>query len=350
MESDSELADKKATMNSALLPLELLNEPFCILDNGLRVELIEKRPKFNWSIPDIVTDMAKTTSNASILNVYDTYGLEIAIEYVKHLLYISTEETYSWISSYIEESYLYLGLQDSYPVRPIVEYSALIVQELRTLDSKKVYGIASNACCEMPIELVVRIIPSVRLSKRVTEQVWLSRSQCPKMLDVPTVFPYAVLQGNVYSCYVEQLGMDLYGMANNLCDIQLVTLYPVGDEVGTRCLEFSSVQDVDLSTLTDTKVAISLLDYRNYYTDLGCNVSKHMNVFLDKLLARFRTVDSSNACDCSAWIVQLLADNEMVYETPVLEYLDKDCKYLSYSDMQKLLHKLIEASRGLLED
>ncbi|CAH6419875.1 Hypothetical protein POVR2_LOCUS110 [uncultured virus] len=324
-------------MNSTLLPLELLNEPFVLVDNGLRAELIEKRLKFNWSIPDMVTDIAKTTSNVSILNVYNTYGLQIAIEYVKYLLYISTEEIESWISSYIEDSYLHLGLKHSWSTKTVAQYSISIIKELRRLDSKNVYGLPTDACCNMPVELVARMIPSVRLSKRVTEQVWLLRARCPEMEDVATIFPYAVMQGNVYRCYVEQLGTDLFGMANNLCDIQLVTLYP--DDVGTRRLEFSLVEDVNLCTLRDTKVAISLLDYRNYYADLGCNVSKHMNVFLDKLLARFSSVDSSNACDCSAWIVQLLADNEIVYDQG---------RSLSYSDMDKLLHELVTASRQLL--
>lgn len=111
-------------------PDELLNEPFSDTDNGLRPELIVSRPSFHFCIApdgcppglrclvghsvlsreDTRAAPKKSDSFCSVLSVYDTYGLDITLEYLRYLEYVKAFESADWTELYLIGSLKLMGV------------------------------------------------------------------------------------------------------------------------------------------------------------------------------------------------------------------------------------------------
>ncbi|CAH6420643.1 Hypothetical protein POVR2_LOCUS213, partial [uncultured virus] len=104
----------------------------------------------------------KSTSNASILNIYDTYGLDVTYAFLEHIYQNKYYESYqTYLSVYLEGSYYHLTgsiIQLNTDSDALVFlYFTLIILELFKREQKKIklhYDI-DNA--DLPIELLSKI-------------------------------------------------------------------------------------------------------------------------------------------------------------------------------------------------
>ncbi|CAH6419568.1 Hypothetical protein POVR2_LOCUS73 [uncultured virus] len=338
-------------MNSYLgLPLELLNEPFVAIDNGLRAEIIVFRPQFYWSTErsygydgreQYTTSYNKTSSNVSILNIYDTYGFDIAVTFLNYLVVVKAREYPTWALDYARESYRHMT-RDRTQAVDIRGYGAVMVQELANREAeRKVYVIRSDATCSLPIEIVAKIIPSVRLSKEVTKQVWLLRSSIPSPRDL-------VMYCNSHGlcCTTKLLRTYKYTACLSIeplstrFNLQVVTLE-------NNILSSFTLQDVpdiypecvwNLDLEPQEVLAASIGCYRQHFKSLGCkSIKKHIMRVLTHLSCKFREVTDSNIEEASAWLVQLMIDN--LYRYQACENIKLDNQMI-----QTELAKLIDMS------
>ncbi|CAH6419592.1 Hypothetical protein POVR2_LOCUS98 [uncultured virus] len=194
------------TVEATYLPIELLNEPIATVDNGYRVELIVPRQEFDFEVtystvyyedcsidcsigedrmpypesPSIEelesnynTKSTKLACQHSVLNIYDTYGLEIT------KLFLDNLRARRHLPRIVRTSYLYYSLvamdsTNDYSAwqLDIKELSVLVLNKLNELEDNKPRASESITLVpELPIELLVRIINSKRISKVLSVQV-----------------------------------------------------------------------------------------------------------------------------------------------------------------------------------
>lgn len=166
-------------------------------DDGYRVEIVRQRELFLFEIDrdscsvtysGIVYRLAhepasirlesmwKPRSNVSILAVYDTYGLDVALLFLCYLVKrIECRQNPEWLQAYLEAC---LGV-----IRGDLMGCALVCSpgmarglaseiewELRTLDKMQPRGLGELDVAvmnQLPLELLARIINSTRVSKAI---------------------------------------------------------------------------------------------------------------------------------------------------------------------------------------
>lgn len=200
------------------LPLELLNEPVTDNDNKYRVEMIVSRPRFVFSVWEgganvsvggsVIqfthnTDGAfnKSTTNVSVLTIYDTYGLAITARFLKHISsgwFIQTE----FYKLYLVGCTASLGLPvpSDYKMVDETEMLANIYTELIRRDESS-YRI-TLVPVSLPLELVARIVCSVRISKAIAVIVRTNReNERPDLENLAGFYPWrARTSDGMYHC------------------------------------------------------------------------------------------------------------------------------------------------------
>ena len=183
-------------MQASSLPEELLNEPYTYRDSGLRPEYKIQRPFFLFSAFEgggascivgssrisvsegqsysLAIPLEKCVSRFSVVSVYDTYGLRITYEFLKHL-YFQKRYRSSWLVTYLRGSLaiLDLGTLDStHENADVMHWCSLLLSRLSELDSKQPRPIEQvTSSSVLPIEMLALITNSVRLSKNVAREV-----------------------------------------------------------------------------------------------------------------------------------------------------------------------------------
>ena len=180
------------------IPVELLNEPCSYDDSGYRVEILVKRPVFHFEIgdenisvsvggvsvdispylskdvPDLQNDeepLSKSTSNVSLLTIYDTYGLETVHLFVSQVLLTCRP---SWSYVYLMGCCAALDVPYSQPPNDWRSYEHRVTQlyslcaaELtrRELASLRLsYSIS-------PIEVIPEIVALITGNRKISSKV-----------------------------------------------------------------------------------------------------------------------------------------------------------------------------------
>lgn len=341
------------------LPAELANEPYSFHDDKLRPEIVRKRCLFHYQIRDsdvicYVGDRTtswgdgerysengrvpdKTSSNVSVVAVYDRYGIPGAYTYLKHLYERKYNESYpAWLYIYLEGSLMVLRPDYTTTherrdegVSYVLNLCSQLLLELVALDAKepKMLGrLRPVAEGTFPPEVLARITGSQRLSKPITSQIRVE--QCA---EIPT--PDELWNANPTPYEKTYLNQSTGGYV-----LRTNTHYWIlnrDQEVYT--LDFRP-RIVSL-TPSDSNAPrqFSLHDYERVYKRKGCNVNKRMREMLTALRKRFSIVTQTNLDEARAWIVQLSYDTDM----------GEPGEFTGLYELGPELHRLIEAAIGL---
>ncbi|CAH6421253.1 Hypothetical protein POVR2_LOCUS322 [uncultured virus] len=329
------------------LPEELLNEPYSFYDNGLRPEITVRRAPFSYSIDEYGTpsllaiDMRiaknnqamaarprsrgmrihdvpeKRTSNYSVLNVYDTYGYDVARSFLKHIYYHKfNSDNQQWLSVYLEGSLKANGLDYFNPVEEekgisYVFYLCYEIQrKLREIDQSqpKMKGQLQDIGTYLPADILNRIIPSERVSKSIASQVRYEKCDyTPTNEELDSYHDYnnegiSLLEESIYASFssghdkhlsIEQVEDDLFEVRDDYDDLRY--------------------------SMTYKSVLYTLETYEAYYRSQGCNVSSSMQGMLKKLLARLDTNHEAYLDEILPWFLLLARDSDDILGEYTLE-------------------------------
>lgn len=189
------------------LPIELLNQPFTLEDNGHRMlntsrvqrasfsfEITHKEVQFrvgdiSYSVTvEVNMLLAKTKSNISVITIYDQYGLSVTYEFLKHLHQVKGKHQFwnpAWLSAYLDASLLALNpelkvdLATISCLDDIAVKSSYLLNELAHLDSLqlKMTEELQQADCNMPAEILALITNNPTLSKSIYDSVQQERKK-----------------------------------------------------------------------------------------------------------------------------------------------------------------------------
>lgn len=309
------------------LPLELLNEPFTNNDNGYRPEIIVPRRKFEcvidrntisvrvsgklvYSIENYGSIVPiKWRSNLSIPTIYDTYGLQIALSFIQHL--VDGMHKLSHVHAYLYGCLNVLGLKAKQRHQSMNDIAKLIANHLVNLDKHNVvHELSSRASCLslhsnsrlcMPLELVARLTNSLRISKSVSELVLSNREARSPPLSAVMGWsndPVAIYHSSKASSPRSE---DISEWAL-LVDSTTVSV----------CICNTSEDRFDIVKLarevSRSPISIAsqpLASYRAYYRSIGCNVARAMSNLLASLTSRVQTMP---LVELGCWLSQLLGD------------------------------------------
>ena len=199
------------TMNIHLVSLhpDLVNEPYSTVDTGARPDVYSTRPFFHFYISDGSVSAAvgqqsfchagsalgKFFCDITVVDVYDTYGLEMAYSYCHHLYHseLSIEHP-EWLATYLTSSLAILQPQfareiyDKMSSRHMRTLSLLacssLLAELVLLEStqpKLLHDIVQHTTL-LPIDILAKICNSKRISKDIAAAVTKQRACLPMRL------------------------------------------------------------------------------------------------------------------------------------------------------------------------
>ncbi|CAH6419593.1 Hypothetical protein POVR2_LOCUS99 [uncultured virus] len=308
-------------VEDAHLTVELLNEPIATVDNGYRVELIVPREEFKYTVSscsiqctigqsDMLYPGFRSTTNLkldpdtklscqhSVLNIYDTYGLKIAKFYLNNLL------IRRHLLPVIRTSYLYYSLLAIDPASNhshwklgVNELSRLVMSKLNELEANKPRCTEEiTLAIDLPVELLVRIINSKRISKLLSVQVEQFRQTEP--------FSHQELeQAKLGQCtyFSNKKWSACYALPRLLSYIRSMewTLEEVASQ--TYSLNHKRVE----TDLTGLVVQYSIVTYCRAFKLRGCNAKQAILSMLTRLREQFRVISDGNILEACAWIVQL---------------------------------------------
>ncbi|CAH6419565.1 Hypothetical protein POVR2_LOCUS70 [uncultured virus] len=289
------------------LPDELLNEPFPdYRDNGLRVEIVIPRPRFEytisasrvevkmrgeilhskqhytWSVP------SKSSSRISILNVYDTYGLEIAVLFLQHVLGMKAKYD-CFIDVYLDGCLSALGISvpKSY-IPPDIE--KLVTAHLNKIDKRQPRGISDATVCTLPIELVPLVTQSLRISKAVSSLILAHRETLVPIMS--HVIGWCASDRTLY--YKEFVDWrSQHFSISRMHDGQFLLQPSTGGH---------------LRRSNPRVMGVGTKSYRAYYRSRGCNPDRAMLHLLAKLQ---QDVATMSLIEVGAWLCQLSSDSSV---------------------------------------
>jgi hypothetical protein len=310
------------------LPPELLNEPFAYDDNKYRVEIIVSRPRFVFKIEEqkVVVliggkyiascpsafeiggcQPSKCSSNVSVLTVCDTYGIRIALEFLKHLLSISSSHP-EWVNTYLIGCMATLSLP-LYVSGSALSKCSLICYELEKRDERASQELVASSSVSQafPPELVALITNSLRISKEVSALVIMRRSSTiPTLEEVRdwSMMPGTYLKSDTYLVVrqYERSAMRMYSITKRDDGY-----YSLDTRIDGRILSMFRYE---------TEVATSLYNYYSYWISRGCNPKKSILLMLERLKKQSLTTE-----EVCAWIVQLSCDS---LSSTKIEYATED--------------------------
>lgn len=322
------------------LPPELANEPFSFRDNGLRPEIIVSRSIFHFEIEvdgvfcsvgnTIVVsrdnvlhrglntgllskEPNKKISNFSVLNVYDTYGLDIAYIFLKHIYYHKYDARQPGkLLVYLVGSLFALrpwkGTGTKYnedsPI-DILYLSSQIMLELMLLENKQprtTSPLREGVGRQLPPELLVKIIGSQRISKALTSDILFN-----KCLQVPSIDELPVTTNRSATFLRRDKHKNTY-ILTYLHENEALT-WELEDRSSKFILSFF-IEDQSQKRPDDELVARSIDDYVTAFDLRGCDGIKSARIMLEDMSNRLLTVTEDNLQEVCAWIVQLCYDTD----------------------------------------
>lgn len=348
---------------SMLMPNELLNEPFTDNDDEYRPEIIVPRGKFHYVIHDGMVSCTvrstvlegsdgqryftvpyilpkKRTSKVSVLNIYDTYGLQIAYLFLKYLYY------HKYHSKHPQRLIVYLrgslnalnsNNENGDDVHDNVLYlSSLIMMELLLLESK-------NPMIVTPIVPV----PEGYLTNDVLSLI-IKSNRVSKKLSGSAVYHARPSEAEMYYGAVHPMTMHLYHRGKPhvlVCwtsqgHLQQLSLIKDYEYYHFKSLTGDEVKEIDEEGYIST---FSVFDYEKAYSSSRC-VGKREVISMLMDIKR-SCYNDSNGCkidDMCGWIVQLSYDLEELESRTLRgrEELYNEFERLIYIAKEKLSDEL----------
>lgn len=337
------------------LPLELLNEPFSFEDNRLRPEKIGTRAKFYFEIRRDMNPLClvgtkkmyhpesprmkyyprpiKHTSNLSVADIYDTYGLEVTHTFLHYLYHNKFDNEYPlWLVYHLQGSLAVLKPEmledigyDSSAYRVLYLCSELMFQ-LGQIEARqpKMIGDLAPGTITLPVELLPQILRSRLLSKDYSRTL-----QADICSQAPTEDELWQVRGDDYVNRIILVGNVYFNMRwDEGSDI--LTCERVGEDVFKFRLEFD-VEEVD--TTDATIVGYLLSDYKQVFNEKRCNVKQSITKLLEDLISRTQIVNESNIEQVIAWTLQLVAYDDLDLE-------EGEWQIEGYDNLRDELHRL----------
>lgn len=347
----------KLSTQSPILPLELENEPFSYEDNGLRPEVIKSRPRFLFQIHSgmgatvqvgsktiaesrggpILRIPNKSRSTVSVLSVFDTYGLDITLSFLRYLYEKKWVPEHPWLEAYLAGSLVMIRPEMYEWVRAATAHYliALLILELKQLDEEqpKMLGELLPAEGEesvFPPELLTKMIRRSNVSRDIDTRLQAERcNTTPSLEDIERMrdergreWPHTLL----------------------LADSTLAIVYGEGSEAMTlhRTSENEFIltvigREVESLDLRDSEViAFSITDYADYFKSEGCDVRTSLLSLIQRVEDKYRTITEENVLEAQAWLLQLS------YEVGDLEEGES---HFSFSELASEIERLLNYLR-----
>ncbi|CAH6419554.1 Hypothetical protein POVR2_LOCUS59 [uncultured virus] len=324
------------------LPLELLNEPYAYLfeDNDYRPELVVVRPRFLFEIVKslqqvrvsiggrVVTHeyfvyeetevtLSKVSSKCSILNVYDTYGLDLTYAFINYIYHNKFYQAHSsLLIAYVEGSYVHIfghhsGMVSRDDRSRIALHIRLILVELlsRENNKSKLDYELQGGMATLPLDLLGRILPSERISKQLRTEV---RSNA--CVTIPSL---EVVQGwsNGYTNTHIARGNNVHGFTTNIPNER--NSYPLElaiNEDETYTIRWLTDRQAIIMLREGPLAAVSLQAYADYFISRGCNKDRSLAIVLSDVKRRLSYITVDNLLEACAWLLQLAYDTSNVRE------------------------------------
>lgn len=317
---------------------ELLNEPYCYAfeDNGERPEFTVGRPRFSLEIdedtifirvgslvigvydhymPSYLALPEKSGTNFSVLNVFDTYGLDVTYAFLN---YIYTKKFYSnhqmWLVAYLAGSYFYItgthlpGSMEEEGSSAYYFITSLLLQ-LVVREQKKFkleYELKESGV--LPPEIVGRIVGSERISKEVGREVRSTRCT-----SIPTIEEVSGQSAHDGVRWVSEEAY-LYIITNPEEGVYLDYQFRRVSEDQYE-LTVESIGSDELEYPEGELVSESLYSYYATFVKRGCNGKTGVDLVLSDLKKRLSVLTEDNVGEIGTWLLQLLADlNSLDYE------------------------------------
>jgi hypothetical protein len=312
-----------------VLPVELVNEPYSFYDNGSRLEITRRRPKFLFKIDinsvsctvgsrtfrklnlrravGIIGGVPqKEESNISVIAVYDTYGLGVAYTYLRHLYYHKyNADNPFWLVIYLIGSLVVLQPGLNPDMNSASPYYTLflcsqIMRELEKLESQqpKMLGTLETVPeGTLPEDVLSRIISSRRVSKTIAADI-----QGRVCGEIPTMGELWEANGTLID-YQTTLQLEdgtyiIRGLEEE--GIEERTLHR---DRNTFIMTYTlGARDRDLSR--SRVVIFSLGVYSSAFEAVGCDPEVSIDSMLRKI-ARETHLTAANLDSICGWILQL---------------------------------------------
>ncbi|CAH6420502.1 Hypothetical protein POVR2_LOCUS177 [uncultured virus] len=320
------------------LPRALLNEPFTHEDNGLHVDIVKQRPRFLFKIEAngyayvIVGETRyedrtlaratgdvpqKNSSNVSVVTVYDTYGLDVAYAYLKHLY----TEWYdsgvsSWITMYLRGSLAVLRPEVLDEVSDyqgsILMLCSLLFLDVAHIDSMqpKLASPLRTLDAQLPIEILSLLLPSDRIAKSITDARVHSRCDKP-----PSMRQLAAVNrpSEVSPIYLTATGSYVKIEQDGEGDRVANVLAMIGHRTSLyKTWTLQSISDPDgiLDLTTAETVGYPIEDYQRAFEAQGCHQLESNIRMLQDLRPRIERTSRANLHEISTWYMSLVGQNE----------------------------------------
>ncbi|CAH6420487.1 Hypothetical protein POVR2_LOCUS173 [uncultured virus] len=305
---------------------DLINEPYRKKDTGVRHDCFpdSETPYFTFScksgkptctIGRVTVTSNKTfkmkrnwklESNLTVLDVYNTYGLDMACSYLHHICKLKLSAKYpDMLRIYLIGNLSLVQLELaariyepkmlSSPVQDILISSYALLSELAMREGKqpRMLGELVPHETNLPVELLAKIFQSKRINKQIAEQVTMQRQS--RSLRVGEVAARAIYPSVKYS------NQFRYWVASSPKHSWLLQVVEVDDEEDEYSLTYEN-------KAIGSSGEIVLYSYRDYARLQ--NASDQLGV-LDKLLAHCKLDKPEEVTDLELfcpWIVLLASE------------------------------------------
>lgn len=320
---------------SVALPAELLNEPYSYADNGDRPERKIFRSTFifvaypcgaaSCSIGQDEVDTPspeytvgphpkKDSSCFSVVDVYDTYGLDITLAYLDWLQSDRNKPNTVWLATYLRGSLAVLDL-DSLKTEmstDVAHLSGRMESALVSHDREQPRCLESiSNPPELPLEILARIINSTRISKALATAVRSVRGSIPPLLcelESSDCYPATVCEQGAYRC--TWMKRDLERDPVDEPEPDVACEWRLKADGDTYTLSYLTGDEVVSVERTTHPIVYSIDLYHGIYNARDCIGPLVVIAILRDMLSEFSVVTDANIARVCAWIVQLSHDSE----------------------------------------
>jgi hypothetical protein len=335
------------------VPKELENEPYAIVDTGLRPEIkIPSKISYlfelgsdeiwirigqkMWTI-DITTRLpGKKRTRISVLDIYENYGIDVAYSYLSKLYYNPISRiNIKLMVAYLESSLMVINPEFQSNIKRLesvgefsdmyaLHLSSLLLLELTGIENKRPYvpiDLPKETTINvLPEDIVTKIVGSTRLSKSTAEKVISNR--CASILTEDELYIASLYTESIETRKVPDRDKYYaeYEQDNIYYEYSITGSYP-----GPFHLNYLQNQN-DFIEEYDPSYGYSLSIYKEAYRHRGCPTTKYILKLLKNISEM--EINKDNYGDACFWIIQLGVDSEK-YHIAVLD---------DYRDLENMLH------------
>jgi hypothetical protein len=330
------------------LHYDIVNEPYTYLDTGLRPEIKNKRPFFsfkiygngvavcyvnNKTIKSQISDCtipAKFCTNISVVNIYDTYGLNMTYAYLYN---ISNNNKYDWMRVYLAGSLMVIrpdlmGLVN----KSVFGLCVLLMTEFIAIEDKqpKLKNPLNKVTCILPPEILAKILKSQRINKEIGKNIIYDNRDVYREVSKEELMYYSrqsytiFANGKFILFHHEIKRCDVWYTSGDISNYPFELIY---DNSGIE-YEYNYFMAID------TVAAFSIFDYLTVFHKIkGYSGIRHVI----EMLKNLRCIDEKQA---RGWLVQLAHDTNYNFE---------HSNILNSQHIYEILHVLIDSAIAILE-